>query len=350
MNEEWVIDQTEESEEQEQDNLVYDISSYPADITLKGYLDKWEQGQIEIPEFQRAYVWDQVKASKLIESFLLGLPVPSVFLYKYRKTNKLAVIDGQQRILSSINYFKNKFGDKGFGLKKVLPKWKGKTYEELDDNDRFQLDDAVLRATVVQQLDPDDNSSIYYLFERLNTGGVNLNPMEIRKCVYSGDFFTLLEELNQNEQWRKIIAQPKPDKRLRDVEFILRCLALYDGWKDYNSPMKRFLNDFMTKVKKMNKGDRLKKFEEMRDVFNKTCDIIERQLPEKPFHLRGKINYAAMDSIFNAAAQIGDNGRLGDNYQDLTKDQEFLDKATKSTSEKKTLHTRFERAVDILSA
>ena len=86
MNEEWVIDQTEESEEQEQDNLVYDISSYPADITLKGYLDKWEQGQIEIPEFQRAYVWDQVKASKLIESFLLGLPVPSVFLYKYRKT------------------------------------------------------------------------------------------------------------------------------------------------------------------------------------------------------------------------------------------------------------------------
>ena len=74
----------------------------------------------------------------------------------------MAVIDGQQRILSSINYFKNKFGDKGFGLKKVLPKWKGKTYEELDDNDRFQLDDAVLRATVVQQLDPDDNSSIYY--------------------------------------------------------------------------------------------------------------------------------------------------------------------------------------------
>lgn len=349
MNEEWEVDDTEESEEQEQDVLSYQISSYPADITLKGYLDKWNEGQIEIPEFQRSYVWDQVKASKLIESFLLGLPVPGVFLYKDRKTNKLAVIDGQQRILSSIRYFKNEFDEKIFRLKNVLPRWEGKTYAELDDSDRFQLNDTVLRATVVQQLDPDDHSSIYHIFERLNTGGINLNPMEIRKCVYFGEFFSLIEELNQDENWRALIVKPKPDKRLRDVELVLRCLALREGWKDYDKPMKGFLNAFMAKIKKMGQQERSSKLQAMREVFTQTCALMVREFPDKPFHLRGRINYAAMDSIFNAVSEIGENDKLNENYQLLIKDSEFLENATINTSDGKTLYFRFQRAIDILS-
>ncbi len=349
MNEEWEVDETEENEEQEQDVLSYQISSYPADITLKGYLDKWNEGQIEIPEFQRSYVWDQVKASKLIESFLLGLPVPGVFLYKDRKTNKLAVIDGQQRILSSIRFFKNEFDEKIFRLKNVLPKWEGKTYSELDDSDRFQLNDTVLRATVVQQLDPDDHSSIYHIFERLNTGGINLNPMEIRKCVYFGEFFSLLEELNKNENWRELIAKPKSDKRLRDVELVLRCLSLHDAWKTYEKPMKGFLNDFMAKIKKMTDEERTVEIQNMRDTFCNVCDILARELPQKPFHLRGRINYAAMDSIFNAVANIGNTENLSENYQTLIKDPDFIETATINTSDSKTLYIRFKRAIEVLS-
>lgn len=349
MSDDWEIDETEESEEQEQDVLSYQISSYPADITLKGYLDKWEEGQIEIPEFQRSYVWDQVKASKLIESFLLGLPVPGVFLYKDRKTNKLAVIDGQQRILSSIRFFKNEFDEKIFRLKNVLPRWEGKTYSELDDSDRFQLNDTVLRAIVVQQLDPDDHSSIYHIFERLNTGGINLNPMEIRKCVYFGQLFSLLEKLNEDENWREIIVKPKVDKRLRDVELVLRVLALSDSWKEYDKPMKGFLNTYMAKIKKMEASERAATLAQMEDTFHRTCKLIADKLPEKPFHLRGRINYAAMDSIFNAVACIGDNGRLEENYQKLIKDNEFIETATINTSDGKTLYIRFQRALDILS-
>ncbi|HIH8983294.1 TPA: DUF262 domain-containing protein [Serratia marcescens] len=106
MIDEWDQILTEDYED-EQDISVYQISSYPADITLKGYLDKWDGKQLIIPEFQRNYVWDQVKASKLVESFLLGLPVPGVFLYKNKGSNKLSVIDGQQRIISAIRFFKN---------------------------------------------------------------------------------------------------------------------------------------------------------------------------------------------------------------------------------------------------
>ena len=183
--EELEIDPTEESEDEEQDLIKYQISYYPSDLTLQGYRDKWDSGQLDIPEFQRSFVWDQVRASKLIESFLLGLPVPGVFLYKQQKTNKLQIIDGQQRILSAIRFFEARFDERVFRLKNVHPTWEGKTYTDLSESDQYQLQDTVLRATIVQQLDPADSSSIYHIFERLNTGGLNLSPMEIRKCVYS---------------------------------------------------------------------------------------------------------------------------------------------------------------------
>ncbi len=346
----WEIDKTEESEEQEQDVFAYRISSYPADITLRGYLDKCNSGQLEIPPFQRNYVWDQVKASKLIESFLLGLPVPGVFLYKNRMTNKLSVIDGQQRIMSSIKYFKNEFDEKIFRLKNVLPKWNGKTYGELEESDRFQLDDTVLRATVVQQLDPEDDSSIYHIFERLNTGGINLNPMEIRKCVYFGDFFNLLEELNKNKSWRSVIAKHSPDKRLRDVEMVLRCLALHDGWKSYEKPMKGFLNKYMEKTRRISEEERSKLISQAREVFERIYKVIDEKLKPKPFHLRGKINYAVMDSIFNALAtmeNIPDD--IGGRYEKLIRDDVFFEHSTHNTSDIKSVQKRFERALSILS-
>jgi len=220
IDEQWDVEQTEEAEEQEQDTIPYEISYYPADFTLKGYLDKHEAGQLIVPSFQRQYVWDQVRASKLIESFLLGLPVPGVFLYRVRETKHLKVIDGQQRIMTAVRFFKGRFDDKVFRLRKVKERWDGKTFDELSESDQFQLHDSVLRATIVQQITPEDDSSIYHIFERLNTGGLNLNAMEIRKCVHSGDLIQMLELLNTNETWRLLIGKPKPDKRMRDVEWI----------------------------------------------------------------------------------------------------------------------------------
>lgn len=350
MTDAWEYEETEESEESEQDVLNYQISSYPADITLKGYEDKWDKGQLTIPEFQRNYVWDQVKASKLIESFLLGLPVPGVFLYKDRKTNKLAVIDGQQRILSAIRYFKNEFDEKIFRLKNVLPKWDGKTYQDLTEADRFQLDDTVLRATVVQQLDPADDSSIYHIFERLNTGGINLNPMEIRKCVYFGQLISHLEVLNENENWRKVIVKEKVDKRLRDVELILRILALYENWNDYSKPMKGFLNSFMANINKLTGDDLTQKIDSLSQRFLNACVVIENYLPEKPFHLRGRINYAAMDSIFVTVMSMDSfPDDLDVRYKRLIEDEDYIKAATINTSDDSTLHIRFTKAQEILA-
>ncbi len=135
IKEDFEVQPTEEAEEEEVDELRYEITSYPSDMTLRVYYDKWKDGQLVIPDFQRKFVWDIVQASKLIESFLIGIPVPGVFLYKEQKTNKLLVIDGQQRIESIARFFEEKFDDKLFRLKNVRASWDKKIYSELLKSD-----------------------------------------------------------------------------------------------------------------------------------------------------------------------------------------------------------------------
>ncbi|MCX7066226.1 MAG: DUF262 domain-containing protein [Methylococcales bacterium] len=341
--EELSVEDTEELEENEADVISYEITSYPADITLRGYVDKWERKQLIIPEFQREYVWDQIKASKLIESFLLGLPVPNVFLYQDKKTKKQSVIDGQQRIRSVIMFLT---GDSKFKkLKNILPKWQGKTYETLEEADRNQLDDSILRATVIQQLDPDDNTSIYKIFERLNTSSIALNPMEIRKCVYSGKFFSLLEELNNFPEWRLIIGQSKRDKRLKDVDLILRCLALSENWQIYKKPMKAFLNDYMASAKAFD-ADRLST---IKNSFEETCKKLNTELGEKPFHLHERLNYAVMDSIFYAISKNLHITSIKGIYDSLIAKQEYLNCVKQNTSDVEVLKHRFKLALSAFS-
>jgi hypothetical protein len=304
-----------------------------------------------IPPFQRSYVWDQVKASKLIESFLLGLHVPGVFLYKERETNKLQVIDGQQRILSAVRFFENEFDEKIFRLKNVNSKWNGKTYAQLDEVDRLQLDDTVLRATVVQQLDPDDDSSVFHIFERLNTGGINLNPMEIRKCVFMGPQFQMLEELNALDAWRKLIGQPRIDKRYRDSELVLRVIALHDSWTTYQKPMKGFLNSYLTKLKKLASGSREAEVDKTKAKLTKVFQYTLEQLGERPFHLRGRLNYAAMDSTLVAASTALDKDikDLKERYGALVADSDYQDWITSDTSDEKVLTARIDKAISILA-
>ncbi|MEK6303233.1 MAG: DUF262 domain-containing protein [Acidobacteriota bacterium] len=347
--EEIEIDETEESEEREKDLIRYEISYYPTDMTLQVYHDKRKDRQLVIPDFQRNYVWDQVQASKLVESFLLGIPVPGVFLYKERKTNKLLVIDGQQRILSMIRFFEGRFDERVFRLKNVHPTWEGKTYEELSEPDRYQLRDAVLRATVVQQLDPKDDSSIYHIFERLNTGGLKLNPMEIRKCVYHSSFFILIERLNENPDWRAILGQIKPDKRLKDVELILRFLAMRENWENYEKPMKSFLNQFMQSKKSIAEAQPDEDFEEITTVFVSTCHKVVSSLGPKPFHLRSRLNLGVMDSVMTMVSFMPDAGtdEISQKFEALKEDKQFYLDVSYNTSDTVVVERRFDLAKEV---
>lgn len=339
-------------QEDEQDEIGYEIAYYPSDLTLKGYYDKWHAEHLIIPPFQRGYVWDQVRASKLIESFLLGLPVPGVFLYRDHLTKKLQLIDGQQRIMSVIRFFDGEFGTRPFHLKNVNERWQGKTFQELTESEQIELHDSVLRATIVRQLNPEDNSSVYHIFERLNTGTVGLNAMEIRKCLYPGRIFTLLEELNTLPAWRKIVGSPEPDRRLRDLELILRFAAMLESWRKYEKPMKNFLNKYMIAKQNLNQTDQQKACDRIRGTFEVTCADVVRDLGQKPFHRnRATLNPSLLDSVMVTVSTARDKGhrisRTG--YDKLLRDEEFVDAAiTRSTSETAMVRKRFKRARQVM--
>ncbi len=323
----------------------YRVTSYPADFTLKGYLDKYNEQQLVVPPFQRKYVWELPRASKLIESFLLGLPVPPVFLYKERGSRRLLVIDGQQRILSAIKFLTNDFNDGPFRLKKVSAAWLGKSYAELPQPDKNQLNDSVLRATIIEQLDPDDDSSIYHIFERLNTGAVSLSPMEVRKCVHFGPYFEMLEAANRLDSWREILGTTREDRRLRDVELVLRSIAMGRGMGSYDKPVKSFLNSFLTSRRKPRLGEDPVAAD--RDWFTSATARLVAILGKRPFHLRGRLNVAALDTIMPLVDAFA-HGSLAveapQRYELLKKNAQFVEDTHKSTSDKAVVLRRFELA------
>lgn len=288
----------------------YEIVSIPADYTLEGLTTKWRRKQLLIPGFQRKFVWTQRQASRLIESFLLGLPVPALFLYTDPDTGAQQVIDGQQRLMSVVQFFDGQFRNaamteprlfKLVGLGEASP-YAGCTSKDLEDRHGTmfaKLNDAVMRAFVIKQLDPNDSTSIYHIFERLNTGGTRLLGQEIRNCVYHGTLNDLLCKLNGDVAWRQIIGVEKCDARMRDVEMILRFVALYFFANEYRKPMKDFLSTSMRKKRNLSEQDSAA----LTKLFRDTCNTIRKHLGAKPFHRRAGMNPAVFDSVFTTLAK-----------------------------------------------
>ena len=147
-NSDSVDDDTEEDEERK---ITYSISSYGADYTADSIVKRLNDGAFYVPEFQRSYVWTRPQASRFIESLLLGLPVPGVFLAKEEETNKHLVIDGQQRLKSLQFFYRGYFRDNKFSLQKVDERWNGKSIDDLHEMDRLRLDDSIIHCTIFKQ-------------------------------------------------------------------------------------------------------------------------------------------------------------------------------------------------------
>lgn len=336
-------------EEEELPFIEYDITSYPADYTLSVLWQMFEHGSITIPSFQRGFVWTQRQASALIESFLMGLPVPPVFFY-IDTENKNLVIDGQQRLMSIFYFFEGYFGqenEKGkrqifrlYGLNKRSPYYNLR-FEDLQEQDKRKLEMTVLRVINIRQLAPNnDNSCMYHIFERLNTGGTPLSSQEIRNCVYRGPFLDKLAELNKEPAWRALLGKQNVDKHLTDIELILRAFGLRYMHGEYDKPMKEFLNKVAARYRRSETGD-VEKF--VRD-FPIACNIMLDTLPAKPFAVRGPFNTSIFDSIFCTILKHVDNlpCDLRDRYDKLIDDHLFIEYTTLATTDTKILKSRFD--------
>lgn len=341
-----VADEADENEVQ----IRYDIATYPSDFTLSGITDMWLGNDITIPEFQREFVWTIKQSSLLIDSFLSGLPVPPVFFY-IDDENKNLVIDGQQRILSVVQYFSGYFGVETSQGKRQVFRLKGldkkspyadKIFSDLKEVDQRRLRNSVLRAINIRQLAPiEDNTSIYHIFERLNTGGTALKPQEIRNCVFRGSIVHVLRELNNDENWRKIVGNQKIDKHQKDVELVLRLLALTGQSETYEVPMKEWLN----KTMKKEQAARSAAVRSFKQSFPDAAALVVQKLGEKPFHVRGPLNAAVMDAVMGAIIEgCKQTKDLKSSYTALLQDQAFIDATSAATADVASVKSRFRLA------
>jgi hypothetical protein len=341
-----------ESTDQAEDEafVTYDIAAYPADYTLSVIDEMWKNGDIVVPPFQRKFVWTIKQSSLLIESLLMGLPVPQAFFFVDPQSRNL-VIDGLQRIMSIVYFLKGFFGEENYqgktavfrltGLSDKSP-YAGKTFEELDAADQRKLKGRVLRVINIKQIGPtNDDTSAYHIFERLNTGGTPLTAQEIRHCVFNGPLVNALADLNAGSDWRQILGKIAFDKHQKDIEMILRVLAVSIRIDKYEKPMKEFLNKTMSHYKKAEAVEARSFIEK----FPTVCKKVVEKLGDKPFHIKsGRINVSALDGVLGILCTVPDciPDDLAARYQALKNDPEFMNTLSFSTSDSAVVKRRIE--------
>lgn len=326
----------------------FTINSYGADYTVDSLVKRMRTRAFVIPEFQRNFIWTQRHASRFIESLLMGLPVPGIFLYKQSNNNTHLVIDGQQRLVSLRAFYDGNFGEKKFRLIGVREPWLEKTYNELDLSDQLKLDDSIVHATIFQQDKPQDVlNSIYFVFERINTGGISLSPQEIRNCIIQGSLLNAIRVLNKLREWREIFGNE--NSRLKDEELILRFFALYKQHSEYRRPMARFLNEYAEKNANLPE----KSIDELVGIFSSVIKVIYKSIGIKAFRLARALNAAVFDSVMVGVARrlAPDSPQPSEEkiisaYQDLLKNQDYRRSCERSTADEEHVARRIQLATD----
>lgn len=337
------------------------------DLEIESLHGKKGRGMLIVqPDFQRNFVWDSKKSSKLIESALLGIPLPVIYLSEENDCKEY-VIDGQQRLTAFFSYIEGNFPEeypsdnKEFKLTslKAFPELKGKAFKDLS----VELQNKILYykiRTITFNKESDPNLK-FEIFERLNTGSVSLSDQELRNCIYRGTYNKLLRELAQDEDFKHIIGIKNSDRRMRDVELVLRFAAFYHAsYLNYKPTMRQFLNNDMKRYQDISERDAV----QLRKDFKNSASIIRSLLDNHAFK---KYKLGTVDNPdgywvpkkFNASLYdvlmvlfSGVDKHVFMKNKDLiyeawitlmTSDQEFIDSIERSTSSIQAVTKRFDK-------
>ena len=376
----------EEKDVGEEAIVEYDITTSPRDLTPANIVDMIDSGIIEIPLFQRNYVWDIKKASKLVESLILGLPVPELFFYtEGDDNNTYKIIDGQQRFLSMYFFVKGRFpknADSRFTIREGINEGKeltdlltnnsifkdfkldlsddpastsryhGKSFADLEKDTQIKLRlRRFLRTVVVRQNKPDDDSSsMFEIFNRLNTGGTPLNAQEIRASLYYCDFYKVLVRLNAKEEWRDLMGKPTQDLHSNDIELILRSFALLIDENNYAPKMVNFLNTFSYKTKKFTEEENTY----LENLFMSFIDACS-SLGEKAFIRNNRFSKTLFESVFVAACAHAYENKVTiskkidpASFEMLKEDKEFVSYLLSGSSSTDNIKGRINRAKQLI--
>lgn len=311
-----------ESEEIDTDPYKYDLDIFSEPTAIGELIEKFQRGLIKIPDFQRPYVWDaesrghtRHKPSLFIDSVLLGLPIPSIVLYRPDpKGNKeIWIVDGQQRLKTLLHFKYGKEGDKGFALRgsDIDKQWFGKSYEDLA-KDQESINDIFnyrkIPVVYIHQLKPDTPdrpTSIYKLFDRLNSGGMELHAHEIRMAlsfqnIDSEQIFKLLKSIDVDFHlfWIELFPRSYCDSRNygKRMEVYFRILVSSFFYKEFRRPLRRFLDECAYKKTK----EYTHTLEEIKSALFHTVDILQQYFRQNQllFKPKSRFNFKLFETVF----------------------------------------------------
>lgn len=280
------LERIEEQIIAEQKNVKYDIREF----TLEYYYDKYHKGlekednELYVPEYQREFIWDEKRQSQFIESLILGLPVPLMFVAENESDGKLEIVDGSQRIRTIDAFMSNELKLKGL---KKLPLLNGLTYNKLSNARQRMFKNISMRMII---LGTATTSEIRQdVFERINTSAVSLLPMEIRRGVYRGKFTDLIIELASEPRFKKLCPQNKMmENRREEEEMVLRLFAFTDTFPSFKYKSYDLSNmgvaDFLDRyIEDKNSNITDVEIKEKRQLFDQMVSFVEKHFPNQGF-------------------------------------------------------------------
>jgi hypothetical protein len=342
------------------------IRTRSADPEIESLHGKWKRGKLVLqPGFQRQYVWDRKKASRLVESVLLSVPLPIIYLAEEPDLRE-SVIDGQQRLTSFFAFIDGRFEASPFKLTglDVYKELNGKTFADLSDELQDKIRYCEVRTVTI--LSDSDEELKFEIFERLNTGSVALNDMELRNCVYRGPYMEALRNLAADSEFTSVMGLKEPDRRMRDIELVLRFASFYHAtYLKYQSPMRRFFNEDMEQYAAITpaqvaalKGAFRNALAIVRSVFGDSA--FKRFYPGNEANPNGwweqrKFNASLFDVWMGVFAEVDKNrayaalDRLRESLiQLMSTNSQFMDTITRSTSAQEQVRVRFDLARQVV--
>lgn len=326
----------------------------PKDYSVRELYEMYKDGDLDPrPKFQRFFVWDDKKSSRLIESILLEVPIPNIYLAE-DDNGKLSVIDGQQRLTALIDFIDGKLKLRGL---LVLNELNGKKFSDIEHELKSKFKKSTIHTILIKKESHRDIR--FEIFERLNTGSVKLNDQELRNCIYRGAYNDFIAELSENKDFLFLLGLKKPHKRMLDRELILRFFAFYNStYLKYEPPMKSFLNN---EIESKPDIDERKK-SELERVFKKSVELTKETFGENAFkrfiignevdrngYWESRINKALFDVVMYGFTQYEKNQIYPkkDAIKEelvwlMTHDEKFIDSITISTNDKPKVLERFE--------
>lgn len=297
-----ITDEQKEAAEAEirekQKPVDYDTKEYPVEILVQKYMDGRDDdtNELFIPDYQREIAWDDARQSKFIESVLLGLPIPYIFVADIpdeENEARLEIIDGTQRIRTLARFLTNELRLEDLEKLKKLNNFK---FADLPLPRQRRFKRTTLR--MIQLTEKADEDIRRDMFERINTGSVVLNDMEKRRGIQRGPFLKFIDLLSENPKFRELCPFSEPLVRRREPqEFVLRFFAYLNSYKSFKRQVNEFLNEYLEA-----NNNKDFDYEGMKAEFESMLDFVEKYFPNG---FRKGVNHTTTPRIRFEAISVG---------------------------------------------